>query len=67
MLSLSSKVAKHTFSSFIERKYNLEPRAFMPNFKLEQIFKIMLETSGRRRLIMKNADLFLTPGMAVTQ
>lgn len=39
----------------------------MPNLKLEQIFKIMLETSERRRLIMKNADLLLTAGMEVTQ
>lgn len=38
VLSLSSRVAKHTFSSFTERKYSLEPRTFMPNFKLEQIF-----------------------------
>lgn len=39
----------------------------MPNFKLEQIFKIMLETSERRTVVMKDADVFLTVGMAVTQ
>lgn len=32
----------------------------MPNFKLEQIFIAMLETSERRGIIMRNDDLSLT-------
>lgn len=67
MPSLSSKVAKYIFSGFTERKYSLEPRVFMPNFKLEQIFKVTLESSKRRGIIMKNDDLSLTAGMAVLQ
>lgn len=67
MPSLSSKVTNHIFSGFTERKYSLESRIFLPNFKLEHIFKVMLGTSDRTGTVVKCVDLLLMAEMATQQ